>query len=68
MSGSIILSDKEKREMIADAENKERAGNFEAARHLNSIQNIDAYIEFLSENLPLFSTELRVKITKNNKL
>ena len=68
MSGSLILSDDEKQEMIEDAEDMQRGKIFNAARALSQIGSIDEYIDFLSENMDLFQFTPSRRITKNFKL
>lgn len=56
MSGSWILSDEEKLEMLADAKNKARKMAFRAAMLTSQIGTLDDYIDFLSENMALIQT------------
>ena len=68
MSGSLILSDDEKQEMIEDAKDVQRGNIFNAARALSQIGSIDDYIDFLSENMDLVQFNPSRRITKNFKL
>ena len=51
MSGSIILTEDEKREMLLDARSPDRKAAFAAARQLSHEGSLDDYIDFLSENM-----------------
>ncbi len=68
MSGSLILSDDEKQEMIEDAKDMQRGNVFNAARVLSQIGSIDDYIDFLSENMDLVQFEPSRRMTRNFKL
>ena len=68
MSGSLILSDDEKQEMIEDAKDMQRGNVFNAARTLSQIGSIDDYIDFLSENMDLVQFIPSRRMTKNFKL
>ncbi len=68
MSGSLILSDDEKQEMIEDAKDMQRGNVFNAARVLSQIGSIDDYIDFLSENMDLVQFNPSRRMTENFKL
>ncbi len=68
MSGSLILSDDEKQEMIEDAKDMQRGNVFNAARILSQIGSIDDYIDFLSENMALVQFNPSRRMTENFKL
>ena len=51
MSGLVILTEEEKREMLMDARNPLRRAAFAAARQLSHGGTLDDYIDFLSENM-----------------
>ena len=68
MSGSLILSDDEKQEMVEDAKDMRRGSVFNAARALSQIGSIDDYIDFLSENMDLVRFNPSRRMTKNFKL
>jgi hypothetical protein len=53
MSGSIVLTEDEKLEMLLDARNPDRKAAFTAARRLSHEGGLDDYIDFLSENMGL---------------
>jgi hypothetical protein len=68
MNGSTRLSDQEKREMREDAHDVERAKVFRAARVSSQTGSLDAYINFLSENMELFDFVPTRRNTANYKL
>lgn len=68
MSGSIILSDDEKQEMIEDAKDKDRGKVFYAARALSQTGSLDDYIDFLSENMAFVEFSPTRRVTRNFKL
>ncbi len=68
MNGSTRLSDQEKREMREDAHDVERAKVFRAARANSQRGSLDAYINFLSENMELFDFVPTRRNTANYKL
>ena len=68
MSGSKILSDEEKQEMLEDAKDSKRREVFNAARRLSQQGSLDDYIDFLSENMDFVQIVPTRKITKNFKL
>ncbi len=69
MSGSVILSDDEKREMLIDARNPERRAAFAAARKMSQEGSLDDYIDFLSENMALVPPSApRKHVTKDFRL
>jgi hypothetical protein len=68
MSGSEILSEKEKREMLEDSRDVNRGRAFEAARLRSQEGSLDEYIDFLSENMKLFELAPSKRITENYKL
>ena len=68
MNGSTRLSDQEKREMREDAHDVERAKVFRAARVNSQRGSLDAYINFLSENMELFGSVPTRLNTANYKL
>ena len=51
MSGSITLTEEEKREMLLDAHDPVRKAAFAAARRLSQVGTVDDYIDFLSNNM-----------------
>jgi len=69
MSGSIILTEDEKREMLLDACNPDRKAAFAAARLLSHEGSLDDYIDFLSENMAFVPpTPPRRHVTKDYRL
>jgi hypothetical protein len=53
MSGSGILTEEEKREMLQDARDPRRRRAFAAAQRLSHEGSLDDYIDFLSANMDL---------------
>lgn len=51
MSGSQILADDEKQEMLLDASDPGRREAFAGAQRLSHRGDLDDYIDFLSENM-----------------
>jgi hypothetical protein len=51
MSGSRVLNEEEKREMLQDARDPSRKAAFAAAQRLSHEGSLDDYINFLSEIL-----------------
>jgi len=51
MSGSVRLTEEEKREMLADARDSARGATFAAAQSISHHGTLDDYIDFLSENM-----------------
>ena len=69
MSGSRVLTEEEKREMLQDARNPGRKAAFAAAQRLSHEGSLDDYINFLSENMELVSGSLpTVHVTDNYRL
>jgi hypothetical protein len=69
MSGSIILTEDEKREMLLDARSPDRKAAFAAARRLSHEGTLDDYIDFLSENMAFVpATPPRRHVTKDYRL
>jgi len=69
MSGSIVLTEDEKREMLLDARNPDRKAAFAAARRLSQEGSLDDYIDFLSENMALVPpSPPRRHVTKDYRL
>lgn len=68
MSGSWILSDEEKQEMLSDAKNKARGMAFRSAMQTAHMGTLDDYINFLSENMELIQTFPTIQKTDNYKL
>ena len=68
MSGSQILSDEEKQEMLEDAKNKARGLVFRSAMQTAQIGTLDDYIDFLSENMEPISINPVKRKTDNYKL
>ena len=68
MSGSKRLSDDEKREMLEDAKDFQRAKVFMAARLKSQEANLDEYINFLSENVEFVEFIPTKRITAKYKL
>lgn len=68
MSGSKRLSAQEVAEMRDDAKSAARRQAFKSARMASQNGDLDGYIEFLSQTLPLINRRPETRITKNNKL
>lgn len=68
MSGSKTLSDDEKREMLEDMRDVQRANVFMAARLKSQEGSMDEYIDFLSENIELIKLVPTRWITTKYKL
>ena len=69
MSGSIILTEDEKREMLLDARSPDRKAAFAAARRISNEGSLDDYIDFLSENMAFVPpTPPRRHVTKDYRL
>ncbi len=68
MSGSAILTNEEKIEMIADARNSSRSRAFQAARMTAQKGSLDDYIDFLSQNIEWVKVFPTKRITTNYKL
>jgi hypothetical protein len=69
MSGSIVLTEDEKREMLLDARDPDRKAAFAAARRLSHEGTLDDYIDFLSENMALVPlSPPRRHVTKDYRL
>jgi hypothetical protein len=69
MSGSRVLTEEEKREMLQDARDPRRKAAFAAAQRLSHEGSLDDYIDFLSENMELVSTSPpMVHVTDNYRL
>jgi len=68
MSGSKTLSDDEKREMLEDIRDVQRANVFMAARLKSQEGSMDEYIDFLSENIEFIELVPTRWITTKYKL
>ena len=68
MSGSVLLSEEEKREMLQDARDAERGKGFFAARLKSQEGSIDEYVDFLSQNIELIDFVPSKQITTKYKL
>ncbi len=68
MSGSMRLSEQEKREMLEDAQDVSRREVFRAALMKSHDGSLDDYINFLSANLGLFEFTPTRRSTANFKL
>ena len=68
MSGSAILSEAEKQEMLQDVMDAERGKTFWAARLKSHEGGLDEYIDFLSENTELIETTPVRRVTSNYRL
>ena len=68
MAASMKLSPSEKNEMRMDAKDLKRRDVFRMARESSQRGALDDYIDFLSENMPLFRFSPSIRITSNYKL
>lgn len=69
MSGSRVLTEEEKREMLQDARDPSRKAAFAAAQRLSHEGSLDDYIDFLSENMELACGSLPIAhVTDNYRL
>ena len=68
MSGSMRLSDQEKREMREDAEDVNRGEVFHAAQEKGQEGSLDDYVNFLAENVEFFEFMPSRRSTANFKL
>ncbi len=68
MAESMKLSLLEKNEIRLDAKDIKRREIFRIARVSSQSGSLDDYIDFLSENMPLFQFTPSVRITSNYKL
>ena len=68
MNGSGVLSEKEKQEMLQDAQDVKRRSPFLAARLKSQQGTIDEYIEFLSQNIGWIEFIPSRRVTTNFKL
>jgi len=68
MSGSELLSEEEKWEMLQDARDAGRREPFWAARLKSQEGSIDDYIDFLSQNIELTEFVPSKRVTTNFKL
>jgi hypothetical protein len=68
MSGSEILSEEEKQEMLRDGKDAERGKTFWAARLKSHEGGLDEYIDFLSENTDLIETTPARRVISNYRL
>ena len=68
MTGSGILSEEEKREMLEDAMDARRRRPFMAARLESQQGSLDEYIDFLSENMECIEFVPSKPVTNNYKL
>jgi hypothetical protein len=68
MNGSVLLSEKEKQEMLRDAKDPSRRASFLAARLKSEEGTIDDYIEFLSQNMASIPFAPSRNVTTNFKL
>jgi hypothetical protein len=69
MSGSRVMTEEERREMLQDAHDPSRKAAFAAAQRLSHEGSLDDYINFLSENMELVSGSLPIAhVTDNFRL
>ncbi len=68
MSGSMMLSDEEKREMLEDAKNVRRGKAFMSAREKSQEGSLDEYIDFLSESMDIIKPAPSGKVATKFKL
>jgi len=68
MNGSMKLTDQERFEMIEDARNISRIIVFQAPRTTSQKDNLDDYIDFLSQNMEWGIVVPTKRITTNYKL
>lgn len=68
MSGSGMLSEAEKKEMLEDSLNEARGQAFRAARITSQTGSLDDYIEFLSRHAGLFPFKPRKNIAEDFRL
>jgi len=68
MSGSTILSETEKAEMLQDATDAGRGSAFRAARRKSHEGSLDDYIDFLSENMGFVESDPLKRITVHFRL
>ena len=68
MSGSGVLSEEEKQEMLQDAKDLRRKDSFLAARLKSQQGTIDEYIDFLSQNMEWIEFTPSRRVTTHFKL
>ena len=68
MSGYLKLSEQEKREMRLDGSDRARGEAFQAARDTSQAGNLDAFVDFISDNMSMVETTPTRKITKDHRL
>ncbi|MBW2075809.1 MAG: hypothetical protein JRI58_13880 [Deltaproteobacteria bacterium] len=68
MSGSVTLSEYEKRELLQDAKNVQRGKAFMNARIKSQEGSLDECIDFLSDNMELVEFVPSKRITRKFKL
>lgn len=69
MSGSRILTEEERRQMLDDARDSGRRAAFAAAQQLSHEGGLDDYIDFLSQNMNLVGpSRPRVHVTVDFRL